>query len=104
MPELGRLPCKAAGALAGLAPFSRDSGTKSGKRFIRGGRAPVRAVLYMAALSASRHNPGMKAFADRLKAKGKPAKQVIIAVARKLIELANTILARNSEWRPDGNA
>ena len=100
MPELGRLPCKAAGALAGLAPFSRDSGTKSGKRFIRGGRAAIRAVLYMAALSASRHNPAMKTFADRLKAKGKPAKQVIIAVARKLIELANTILARNSEWLP----
>ena len=57
----------------------------------------------MAALSASRHNPEMKAFADRLKAKGKPAKQVTIAVARKLIELANTILARNSEWLPDGN-
>jgi transposase len=100
MPELGTLPPKAAAALAGLAPYNRDSGTKSGKRFIRGGRTDTRTALYMAALAARRFNPDLKAFADRLKAKGKPAKQVIIAVARKLIELANAILARKTKWLP----
>ena len=100
MPELGSLRPGAAAALAGLAPFSRDSGTTSGKRFIRGGRAIVRNVLYMAAISASRHKASLKPFADRLKAAGKPGKQVLIAVARKLIELANEVLRRKTEWLP----
>lgn len=98
MPELGSLSGKAAAALAGLAPYNNDSGAKTGKRFIRGGRSHVREVIYMAALSAMRFNPDMKTFADRLKAKGKPGKQVIIAVARKLIELANVILKRGTPW------
>jgi transposase len=98
MPELGSLPGKAAAALAGLAPFNRDSGAKTGKRFIRGGRTSVRNVLYMAAMAAARHNPGLKAFAERLKARGKPHKQVMTAVARKLIELANVVLKRGKPW------
>lgn len=100
MPELGTLPPGAAAALAGLAPFSRDSGTMSGKRFIRGGRTIVRNVLYMAAISASLHNASLKPFADRLKAARKPGKQVLIAVARKLVELANEVLRRKTEWLP----
>ncbi|WP_189413675.1 IS110 family transposase, partial [Neogemmobacter tilapiae] len=89
MPELGALDPKAPAALAGLAPFARDSGKTSGKRFIQGGRGPVRNILYMAALTASRYNPDLKIFATRLKAAGKPNKQILTAVARKLIELAN---------------
>ncbi len=100
MPELGALQPKAPAALAGLAPFARDSGKSAGKRFIQGGRGVVRNALFMAALSASRYNPDLKAFATRLKATGKPAKQVLTAVARKLIELANTILKRGKPWIP----
>ena len=100
MPELGTLPARAAAALAGLAPFARDSGTVSGKRFIRGGRGVVRGVLNMAALSASTCNPGPRPFAERLKASHKPGKLILTAVARKLIETANAVLARKSEWTP----
>ena len=98
MPELGALRPRAAASLAGLAPFSRDSGTISGKRFIQGGRGVVRGVLYMAALSASTCNPSLKPFAANLKAQRKPNKVTLTAVARKLVELANTVLARQSEW------
>ena len=98
MPELGTMPTRAAAALAGLAPFARDSGTVSGKRFIRGGRGVVRGVLYMAALSASSCNPSLKPFAQRLKAAHKPGKLTLTAVARKLIEIANAVLARKSDW------
>ena len=98
MPELGTLTAKTSAALAGLAPMNRDSGRTSGKRYIRGGRSNVRNVLYMAALVASRYNRDLKAFADRLKAKGKPHKQVLTAVARKLITLANAILKRGKPW------
>ena len=100
MPELGTLTAGAAAALAGLAPFARDSGTLTGPRFIQGGRSAVRDVLYMAAVTASCHAPSLKPFADRLKARHKPGKQVIIAVARKLVELANLVIARQSEWVP----
>lgn len=98
MPELGELRPRAAASLAGLAPFSRDSGTMSGKRFIQGGRSVVRGVLYMAALSASLHNPSRKPFAANLKTHHKPNKVTLTAVARKLVELANTVLARKSKW------
>lgn len=98
MPELGSLRPRAAAALAGLAPFSRDSGTVSGKRFIQGGRSVVRSVHYMAALSASHHNPSLKPFAANLKAHHKPGKITLTAVARKLVELANAILTRRTEW------
>ncbi|MGL5008806.1 MAG: IS110 family transposase [Paracoccaceae bacterium] len=99
MPELGTLAPGAAAALAGLAPFARDSGTISGPRFIHGGRSAVRDVLYMAAISASAHKDSQKPFADRLKARNKPGKQIIIAVARKRIEIANSVLARETEWQ-----
>jgi transposase len=100
MPELGTLTAAAAASLAGLAPFARDSGTLTGPRFIQAGRNTVRDVLYMAAVSASCHAPSLKPFADRLKERHKPGKQVIIAVARKLVELANTVIARQSQWLP----
>ena len=99
MPELGALPTRAAAALAGLAPFARDSGTVSGKRFVQGGRSAVRGVLYMAALSASSCNPSLKPFAQRLKAAHKPGKLTLTAVARKLVETANAVLKRQSDWR-----
>ncbi|MGL5009031.1 MAG: IS110 family transposase [Paracoccaceae bacterium] len=99
MPELGTLDPKAPAALAGLAPFARDSGKTTGKRFIHGGRGTVRNALYMAALSASRYNPDLKTFATRLKAAGKPAKQILTAVARKLLELANAVLKRGIPWK-----
>ena len=98
MPELGSLRPGAAASLAGLAPFSRDSGTLSGVRYIQGGRGVIRDVLYMAAISASGHQASLKPFADRLKARHKPGKQILIAVARKLVETANAVLARQSEW------
>lgn len=99
MPELGGLPAGAAASLAGLAPFARDSGTLSGPRFIQGGRNTVRDVLYMAAVRASSLVDGHKSFADRLRARNKPGKQIVVAVARKLVEAANLVLARQSEWK-----
>ncbi len=98
MPEIGSLNDKTVAALAGLAPINHDSGLKTGKRFIKGGRKPVRDVLYRAALVASRFNPPLAKFAARLKAAGKPHKQVMIAVARKLIITANAVIKRQSPW------
>lgn len=92
VPELGRINAKEASALVGLAPYNQDSGTYRGKRRIAGGRSRVRKVLYMAALSASRHNPTLKAFYQRLIANGKPHKVALTAVMRKLIVLANRLL------------
>ena len=83
MPELGALTAGAAASLAGLAPFTHDSGTLSGPRFIQGGRSAVRDVFYMAAVSANCHAPDLKPVADRLKERHKPGKKVIIAVARR---------------------
>lgn len=92
MPELGQLNRGQAAALAGLAPYNRDSGKCAGKRHIGGGRAEARTALYMAALTASRSNPLLKAFYDRLIAAGKPAKVALTAVMRKLIVLMNHLL------------
>lgn len=92
MPELGQLNRRQAAALAGLAPYNRDSGKWAGKRCICGGRAEVRRALYMAALSASRSNHLLKPFYDRLIAAGKPAKVALTAVMRKLIVLMNHLL------------
>ncbi len=100
VPELGKLNRQEIAALVGVAPFNRDSGEHRGKRFIMGGRSHVRSVLYMAALSASRHNPKLRAFAQRLKAAGKPAKVWITACARKLLVLLNTMLSTNTPWDP----
>jgi transposase len=99
MPELGALERGQAASLIGLAPFDRDSGAHKGQRFISGGRARPRRFVYLAALQARRRTD-FKAFADRLAGAGKKPKQVIIAVARKLIEAANLILAQDREWIP----
>lgn len=97
-PELGTLTRQQVAALAGVAPVNRDSGRRSGKRPIRGGRAGVRTAPFQAALSARRHNPALRAFADRLAARGKAAKVVLIAVARKLLVIANAILRSRTPW------
>lgn len=100
MPELGELDEKAAAALSGLAPMSRQSGRWTGRAFIAGGRAIVRQALYMPALVACRFNPDLKANYDRLKAAGKPTKVAITAIMRKLIVLANALLKNNRKWTP----
>lgn len=92
MPELGRLNRKEIAALAGLAPFNRDSGQWRGKRMIGGGRASVRAVLWMAALVASRRNPEIQPFYERLVAAGKPKKVALTACMRKLLTMINSVV------------
>lgn len=101
LPELGQLNRQKISALVGLAPFNNDSGPVKGKRSIRGGRASVRSALYMAALSARRCNPLIRAFAQRLEAAGKPFKVVITACMRKLLVILNTLLKTNSHWNPN---
>jgi transposase len=98
LPELGRLNRQEIAALAGLAPFNRDSGKFHGRRAIWGGRGAVRAVLYMAALTARRCNPVIQAFAQRLQAAGKPFKVVLTACMRKLLVILNTIIKNNAAW------
>jgi len=100
LPELGTLPREQVGALVGVAPMNCDSGGRQGRRSIRGGRAAVRAVLYMGAMSARVHNPALKAFADRLAAAGKGGKVILTAVARKLVVIANAILQKRQPWQP----
>ncbi|MBB2166743.1 transposase [Gluconacetobacter sp. 1b LMG 1731] len=100
MPELGTMEEGQAGALAGLAPITRQSGTWQGKSFIRGGRAQLRRILYMPALVAIRHNPDLKRQYDALVARGKPAMLAITAVMRKLIVLANALVRHNRSWAP----
>lgn len=100
LPELGRLNRQQVAALVGVAPFNRDSGQFHGKRSIWGGRASVRNVLYMAALSAKRHNPVVRAFAARLLAKGKPPKVVLTACMRKLLVILNAMLRSGEAWGP----
>jgi transposase len=98
MPELGALRRGQAASLIGVAPFDRDSGQWKGLRFICGGRARPRRMLYLAALCARRRDPRLKAFADALAARGKPAKLVLVAVMRRLIEDANLVLCRGTPW------
>lgn len=99
-PELGTLNRREIAALTGVAPLANDSGKHRGKRFIWGGRADVRAVLYMAAISAIRCNDTIKAFAERLKKAGKPPKVVIVACMRKLLTIMNSMLKNNTPWNP----
>jgi transposase len=99
--ELGSIGAKTTAMLAGLAPIADQSGTREGVRVIFGGRARVRRALYLAALSAARFNADMRAFYRRLHASGKPPKVALIAVARKLVVLANTLIAENRLWRPE---
>ena len=98
MPELGQMRRGQPASLIGVAPFDRDSGQYKGLRFISGGRARPRRMLYLAALSAKRCDPSLRAFAEQLLARGKPAKLVITAVMRKLIEAANLVLSRGQPW------
>lgn len=98
MPELGALRRGQAASLIGVAPFDRDSGQWKGLRFIAGGRARPRRMLYLAALCARRRDPRLKIFADRLAARGKPPKLVLVAVMRRLIEDANLVLSRGAPW------
>lgn len=98
LPELGRLDRHAIAALAGLAPWTRQSGTWKGKSFTGGGRTAVRTALFIAALVASRHNPVLKAFRDRLVAAGKPKMVALIAVARKLLTILNAIIREQKPW------
>ena len=100
LPELGRLSHKALAALVGVAPLARDSGTLRGKRLVYGGRAPVRAVLYMAALVAARRNPVIRAFYQRLRTAGKPAKVALTACMRKLLVILNAIARSGTPWQP----
>lgn len=104
MPELGKLSGRQAAALVGLAPFDDDSGSRRGSRHVRGGRADVRAVLYMAALSAARFNPVFRAFKERLTRAGKKARVVLVAIARKLVVLANAVLRDGKPWQPELSA
>jgi len=99
VPELGRLSNKAASALIGVAPFVRQSGTMNAPARIHGGRAAVRSILYMAAVAASRHNPVLRTFYQRLIAKGKPPKLALIAVLRRLVVFANAVLKSGQPWK-----
>ena len=98
MPELGRLPGKQAAALAGVAPYNRDSGRLRGKRMIRGGRSYLRRMLYMAAVVASRFNPVIRAFYQRLLAAGKPKKLALTACMHKLVLILNAMVKHNQPW------
>lgn len=98
LPELGTCTSKQIGMLAGLAPIADQSGQRQGVRVIWGGRAKVRRILYLAAVTAARANADMRTFYRRLRADGKPAKVAIIAVSRKLIILANTLISHNRTW------
>jgi len=98
LPELGTLGRKQIAALVGVAPFSRDSGTLKGRRTIWGGRASVRAALFMAALVATRFNPVIRDFYKRLKAKGKPSKVALVACMHKLLTILNAMIKNKTRW------
>ncbi len=101
LPELGKATNKQIAALAGLAPFNRDSGNYQGKRSTWGGRAPARSALYMAAMVAVRYNPPIKAFYNQLLARGKTKKVALIACARKLLCCLNAMLKQRTEWQDE---
>lgn len=98
VPELGKTDRQEVGAIVGVAPFARDSGKAKGKRSISGGRASVRSVLYMATQAAIRFNPIIKAFAQRLRAAGKPPKVAIVACMRKLLTMLNAMARDRIPW------
>ena len=99
LPELGSLDRRRIAALAGLAPWTRQSGQWKGKSFIGGGRSTVRAALFLGAMTAACHNPVLKAFRDRLVAAGKPKLVAIIATARKLLTILNAIVREGKPWQ-----
>jgi len=101
LPELGKLSNKALSSLVGVAPFTRESGQWDGKRYIQGGRSSLRHVLFMSALIAIRFNTPLKSFYERLCSKGKAKKVALVAVMRKLIAIANSVIHREEPWRED---
>jgi transposase len=101
LPELGRLSRRQIAKLVGVAPLSRDSGTMRGRRFVQGGRTTVRAVLYMAALVATKRNAVIRAFYQRLVAAGKPKKLALVACMRKLLTILNVMVRTAQRWTPD---
>jgi transposase len=101
LPELGTLERQQVAALVGVAPWNRDSGVLRGKRAVWGGRAPVRAVLYMATVAAVRCNPAIKAFYQRLLAAGKAKKVALVACMHKLLTILNAMLKHNTPWNPE---
>lgn len=100
LPELGQLSHKQIAALVGVAPFPRDSGLMRGKRMIWGGRASVRTALYLSVWSASKWNPVIRPFYERLRAKGKPSKVAQVACMRKLLTILNAMLRDGQRWDP----
>ena len=100
LPELGTLNRREISALAGVAPFTRDSGQSHGRRSIWGGRALARSALYMAALVGARHNPVLRTFYQRLRQAGKPGKVALVACMRKLLVILNTMLKQQRPWSP----
>ena len=100
LPELGRLNRRAITALVGLAPFNCDSGTLRGRRRIYGGRSRIRCLLFMAATTAIRCNPVIKAFYERLKSRGKPHKLALVACMRKMLTILNAMMRSNTPWSP----
>ena len=100
LPEIGTLERKQVASLAGLAPITRQSGQWQGRAFIGGGRKPLRDALYMPALVAVRHNPDLKAKYDNMRTAGKPAKVALVAIMRKLIEMANALVKADRKWTP----
>lgn len=100
LPELGTLNRKQIAALVGVAPFNRDSGPYRGRRSVWGGRATVRTTLYMSALVATRFNPVLREFYQRLLDSGKPKKVALIACARKLLTILNTMARTGVHWDP----
>lgn len=104
LPELGQLDRRAIAALVGVAPFNCDSGAFRGRRAIWGGRAQVRQMLFMAARSAIRHNPVIKAFYERLSAQGKPHKVAIVACMRKMLTILNAMARTQTPWNPNFQA
>ena len=104
LPELGRYTRQTIAALVGLAPFNDDSGDHAGQRHIRGGRGKVRIGMYQAAIAAIRHCPRMKAFYAALKARGKASRVAIIAIARKLLVIANAMVRDMKPFRDPANS
>jgi transposase len=100
LPELGSLNRGQVAALVGVAPLNRDSGAFRGKRSVWGGRTAIRSALYMAALVATRYNPVIKAFYQRLRAAGKPVKVALTACMRKLLVILNSMLKHRTQWDP----
>ena len=104
LPELGSVNGKQIAALAGLAPFAKDSGNKRGERHIRGGRTAVRTALYMPAITAIRHNPVIRALYQRLVRSGKHHYVAITACMRKMLVILNAMLRSNQPWKHSQSA